>query len=84
MNISFKEMLEREDKAKKGYMYDSLVFRYKLAREAEMRSNIEKGIKEARFTGKEPYDIEKRERSNCERDFMRFIEILNKAIGEHD
>ena len=49
-----------------------------------MRSNIEKGIKEARFTGKEPYDIEKRERSNCERDFMRFIEILNKAIGEHD
>ena len=79
-NISFTEMLEKEDKARKGYMFESLVFRYKLAREAEMRANIENGIKDARFTGKDPYDIKRKEKNNCERDFMRFIEILNKLL----
>lgn len=83
-NTSFKIMLEKIDRENKGYIFDSLVFRYKLAREAEMRANIENKTKLAKINGKDTYDIERIERSRCERDFMRFIEILNKAIGEHN
>ena len=82
--MTIKELLDKEEKEKKGYMYDSLVFRYKMAREAEMRANIENKTKLARIQGKDLYDIEIMERSRCTRDFMRFLEILNEAIGEHN
>lgn len=78
------EIIEEQEKEKNEYIFDSLVFRYKLAREAEMRANIENKTKLAKINGKDTYDIERIERSRCERDFMRFIEILNKAIGEHN
>lgn len=83
-NTSFKTMLERIDRENKGYIFDSLVFRYQLARSAEMRAAIDEKIKEARMTGKDPLDIKRTERNRYERDLMRFIEILNRAIGEHE
>ena len=58
----------------KGYMYDSLVYRYIRARE-----------KQAEFEyiyGKTSDRVKCDERAN--RDIMRFCQILDEAIGEHD
>lgn len=67
------------DKHLKGYMFDSLVYRYKLARHkmTEMEL-VEEG---KRLCHRYNYDhYIKLE----ERDIMRFIEILDEAIGTHD
>jgi hypothetical protein len=65
----------------KGYIYDSLVYRYQLALyKASLKDAqdimIKKGIslKEAEVEAKRNYD----------RNLLRFCEILNEAIGEHD
>lgn len=80
--------IEKLEKDKKAYIYDSLVFRYKDARYKQrildeqwlFEKYIDRGftVKEAKskamITSQQSY----------ERDFMRFIEILNDAIGEHE
>ena len=65
----------------KGYMFDSLVYRFKdyqarafQAEVDEYRYKHNTCLTEAR--------IRIRDRHN--RDLMRFINILNQAIGEHD
>ena len=70
--------LQNIEKKIKGYGFDSLVFRYKMAREAQ-----------ARFEEKEyrrNNEITKAECSHsmAERDIMRFIQILDDLIGERD
>jgi hypothetical protein len=58
----------------KGYGYDSLCLRYKIAREAQARyeaGNI--------FNG----DLE-RSMKAAQRDEIKFFEILDDLIGEHD
>jgi hypothetical protein len=65
--------VEQDDKHLKGYIYDSLVFRYMKARDAE--AELE------RLTQKVSYETSVK-RAN--RDKMRFNEILNEVIGEHD
>ena len=64
---------EENIKHLKGYMYDSLVYRYQLARytQADLEAQND-GI-----------SIEKA-RKYAQRDIMRFIQILDEAIGEHD
>ena len=57
----------------KGYIFDSLVFRYMKARDAQ----IELEIKREGIT----YEKAK---ARADRDIVRFIQILNEAIGEHD
>jgi hypothetical protein len=57
----------------KGYIFDSLVFRYMKARDAQ----IELEIKREGIT----YEKAK---ARADRDTVRFIQILNEAIGEHD
>jgi hypothetical protein len=57
----------------KGYIYDSLVFRYMKARDAEAELEMKK----------EGITYEKA-KSRADRDKMRFMQILNEAIGEHD
>lgn len=57
----------------KGYIFDSLAYRYKLARERQLTYEI---VKE----GVEP----KIARDRFNRDMMRFVQILDEAIGEHD
>lgn len=66
--------LEKSDKHIKGYMYDSLVYRYMMAREkmAEYEWLSDK-TREKTFC-----------QSSARRDIMRFCEILDEAIGEHD
>ena len=57
----------------KGYIYDSLVFRYMQARDAE--AELE------RITQEIPY---KTSVNRANRDKMRFMEILNEVLGEHN
>ncbi len=56
----------------KGYIYDSLIYRYMRAREAMARLEIREGASPTTAFNK------------MERDNKRFSEILNDAIGEHD
>lgn len=80
--------IEKIEKDKKAYIYDSLVFRYKDARCKQKildeKYLFEKYIDQG-FTAKEARTkallTSTRE---YERDFIRFIEILNNAIGEHE
>ena len=65
--------VRKTDSHLKGYIFDSLLFRYIMARDAQAELEIKKeGI---------TYETAK---SRANRDRMRFIEILNEAIGEHD
>lgn len=57
----------------KGYIFDSLMYRYQLARERQLMYEI---VKE----GVEP----KTARDRFYRDLMRFGQILDEAMGEHD
>ena len=65
----------------KGYMYDSLCYRYQLARykacEADaMDLVMTKGISKR--------EAEAKARKAYERDCLRFYQILDEAIGEHN
>ena len=61
------------DKHTKGYIYDSLVYRDIRAREAMGELEVIKF--------KDDRDIATK---NARRDILRFCEILNEALGEHD
>lgn len=69
--------LEKSDKHIKGYMYDSLIYRYMRAREKmaeyEWLSNKTKENRPLSFY-----------QSRANRDIARFCQILDEAIGEHD
>lgn len=62
-----------EDKHLNGYIFDSLMYRYQLARERQL-------LWEVKVENKEP----ERARRDCGRDMLRFREILEEAMGEHD
>lgn len=64
---------EGHEKHLKGYMYDSLVYRYQLAR-----------FTQADLEAQNDCTSIKKERKYAQRDIMRFIQILDEAIGEHD
>ena len=62
--------------AAKGYGYDSLCFRYVMARDAQMRAEIAEDRKNGGFK-------EDNIRAQAKRDEMRFFQILDDLIGEH-
>lgn len=66
--------LEKSDKHIKGYMYDSLIYRYMRAREkmAEYECLLDKTREKSYY------------QSCANRDIMRFSQILDEAIGDHD
>jgi hypothetical protein len=69
----FIEYYNNNKKHLKGYMFDSLVYRYQLALyKAILYDHKGEDIRPEDF--KRIYN----------RDLMRFIEILDEAIGEHD
>ena len=78
--IEVVEIIESPDEEKqkhlKGYMYDSLVYRYIRAREHMAEWGWTKEGKNG--LSKDFYAQEAR------RDIMRFCQILDEAIGEHD
>lgn len=76
---NYVEFFQEREKHTKGYIYDSLCYRYQLARYKAMEMDIntfaiDLGLKEA----------EKKAKSLYERDCMRFYQILDEAIGDHD
>lgn len=72
------QVFKKEDNHLKGYIFDSLVYRYKLAREQAMQYELMIAKKEGNSRKEETI------RHIADRDVMRFIEILDEAIGEHD
>ena len=75
------EFFQEREKHTKGYIYDSLCYRYQLARykacEADaMNMVMTKGISKR--------EAEAKARNLYERDCIRFYQILDEAIGEHD
>lgn len=69
------------DKHVKGYMYDSLVYRFKDYQEKAFPLEV-MDYKYKHNVNEIEARINIRDRYN--RDLMRFIEVLNEAIGEHD
>ena len=65
---------EKDEKKLKGYQYDSLVYRYIRAREAmaELEWSRSHKLEKSQY-----YDMAKR-------DIIRFCEILDETIGEHE
>lgn len=70
---SLTEMIDEHKLHLKGYIYDSLVYRYQLARYSQ-----------ADYEAKEKGITMQESRNRAVRDIIRFIQILNEAIGEHD
>lgn len=68
------------DKHMKGFMFDSLVFRFK---EYQAKA-FENDVRECMYRGSSREDAHSKVHSRHTRDLMRFIEILEEAIGEHD
>ena len=60
------------DKHLNGYMFDSLVYRYQLARQ-ELAKYI------SYYNSNRPLE---QENMNANRDIMRFVQILDELIGE--
>ena len=65
----------------KGYMYDSLCYRYQLARYKACEADA---IDLVMTKGMSKREAEAMARKTCERDCLRFYQILDEAIGEHD
>ena len=74
--IEEKQKAMLEERRVKGYAFDSLVYRYKAAREEQMRYEQKEALKE----GKDGYAA----KSRADRDIMAFINILDDIIGDHD
>lgn len=62
----------KNDKHLNGYMFDSLVYRYQLARQ-ELAKYI------SYYNTNRPLEQENR---NANRDIMRFVQILDELVGE--
>ena len=84
---AFKEMIEKSHNydqlliTTKGYAFDSLIFRFKDYQAKAFQSEVI----DYKYTHN-CSEIEAREKINSKhnRDLMRFIQILDSVIGEHD
>ena len=71
--LDYYENRDNHEKHLKGYIYDSLIYRYQLARYAQ-----------ADYEAKAKGESIVRQRELAVRDIMRFIQILDEGLGEHD
>lgn len=71
----------KDNKHLKGYMFDSLVYRFKDYQNKAFDYEVTMYNAERHLSR---IDAELAITHRHERDLMRFIEILNEAIGEHD
>ena len=76
-----KKDIIKDKKHMKGFMFDSLVYRFKIYQEKAF--NLE--VQELKYK-RNVSELEARTiiRDRYDRDLMRFIQILNEAMGEHD
>lgn len=78
VNLKVEDIFAKMEKRTKGYGFDSLVFRYKMAREAQARYEYMEARNSHSAKALEYY------MGQANRDLMRFIQILDDLIGEHD
>lgn len=71
--IEYYNNKNEHEKHLKGYIFDSLVYRYQLAR-----------FSQADYEAREKGESMETSRNLAVRDIMRFVKILNEAIGDHD
>ena len=71
------------EKHLKGYMFDSLVYRYQLALEQRVETLAKQYICSGKYNNKTEAEAYVRQYEN-KRDLMAFIRILDEAIGDHD
>lgn len=71
-----------EERRLKGYAFDSLVYRYRIAREAQARADAENDLRSGRTDQRA--DAYRRHQERADRDLMAFVRILDDVIGEHD
>lgn len=74
--------LTSDQKHLKGYLFDSLVFRYQLALEKALETEVKRIL-----NINDGWSTDKAIRlaiRNQQKNLMKFIEILNEAMGEHD
>ena len=69
-----------DDRHLKGYMFDSLVFRFKEYQAKALQGDINELLAKG-YTRDEAH---RKAQYRHERDMMQFIQILDEAIGEHD
>ena len=69
------------DKHLKGYMFDSLIYRFKDYQRNAFNYDVMLYKAQKNLTR---LDAEIVIKDRYERDLMRFIQILDEAIGEHD
>ena len=69
------------DKNYKGYMYDSLCYRYQLARYKACEADA---IDLVMTKGLSKREAEAQARKAYERDCLKFYQILDEAMGEHN
>ena len=75
------KFLEEYNKELKGYMFDSLVYRFKDYQSKAFQSEVN----DYRYINCcSEADAKEKIQNRHNRDLMRFIQILNKAIGEHN
>ena len=85
--MDFKDLIQKEQNynnliiTAKGYAFDSLVFRFKDYQSKAFQSEV--NDYKYRYNCSE-IEARTRTRDRHDRDLMRFIEILNSVIGEHD
>ena len=71
--LDYYDNKDGHEKHLKGYIFDSLVYRYQLAR-----------FTQADYEAKAKGESIQESRNRAVRDTMRFVQILDEAIGEHD
>lgn len=65
----------------KGYMYDSLIYRFKDYQARAFQSEV---IDYKYSYNCSELDAREKVKGRHDRDLMRFVHILDEAIGEHD
>ena len=75
------EVNQKLDKHTKGYMFDSLVYRFKDYQSRAFNYEVIQ-IKYQRNLSQ--LEAEEKVKDKHNRDLKRFIQILDEAIGEHD
>lgn len=79
IEVKIEDIMSKMEKRTKGYGFDSLIFRYKLAREAQARYEYRENWRNGQKNHEESYYL-----NMANRDILRFIQILDDLIGEHD
>lgn len=87
MENRLKKLVENEEKYyqliphTKGFMFDSLVYRFKDYQARAFRAEVLQMKHDKNMT---ELEASQRVKDRHDRDLMRFIQILDEAIGEHD